>query len=452
LNLASALIRQILVLEDFETWSALREQYLPSEYHTLFKIITGHCEQFHALPSFEELKYEIRDLNTQEKVFAIESVESDTDPSVLLELLKNDFTQKKVLDKLDTYVEHSVAFENAEESLSHLHQIVIDVEELVDLEDAQETMQRIALFETEAEYRKYLSLGINDDFDLTHQFSPRDLIMVGGRRGGAKSLSCANVAVNMFNSGRSSVYYSIEMDKRSILQRMCAIATGVNATRLKSRNLNVTEWELVAGWWASRFSDSQQVFENYKDHRNFDEFHRKLTSSCELLPTCQLDVVFDPKLTVTKIRADIDKKCKGKMDIGLIVIDYINKIKLSANPNHKRGDFDWMQQIEVSTALKGIAAENEIPVYSPYQIDTTGEARFAKGILDDADAAYVLKTYEKEDACITFECVKMRDGPMTDFTSEMDWSSLKMGPNSTLTPKEKEDDTSTGEGIQDIKL
>lgn len=440
-----------MIQSDFEIWSALREQYLPSEYHTLFKIITGHYDQFGTLPSFEDLKYEIRDLNTQEKLFAIEAVDTDADPSVLLEYLKNEYTQKEILKKLDTYIDHSVAFENAEETLSHLHQIVIDVENAVDLEDIQESMDRINLFETKEAYDKYLTLGMNHDFDLVHQYSPRDLILIGGRRGGAKSVSCANVAVNMFERGRSSIYYSIEMGKRSILQRMCAIATGVPATRLKTRNLSVLEWEQVAGWWASRFSDSEEIFENYKQHRKFDDFHRKLTSSCKLLPTCQLDVVYDPQLTVSKIRADVERKVNTEMDIGLIVVDYINKVKLNATPS-KRGSFDWMEQIEVSTALKTIAAELEIPIYSPYQMDASGEARFAKGILDDADAAYKLHKYEEEDACITFECTKMRDGPMRDFTSEIDWDTLKIGPNSTLTPKERESSESTGESIQDIEL
>ena len=76
-------------------------------------------------------------------------------------------------------------------------------------------------------------------------------------------------------------------------------------------------------------------------------------------------------------------------------------------------------------------------IFSPYQTDATGEARFAKGILDAADAAYSLETWSPQDACITLECKKMRNGPMEDFTSEIDWDTLKIGPRSAMNPKEK---------------
>lgn len=436
--------------QDFEVWASLRQDYLPSEYHKLFGIINKHCETFHELPTLEDLKFEIRDVSTREKLYAIESVEVDSDPYQLLEYVKNEFVQKEVLEELEDFVENSVAFESAEESLGHLHQIVMDVEAKIDLEDSQETMQKINLFESEEEYEKYLTLGINEEFDLLHKFTPRDLILAGGYRGSGKSVTCANIAVNKFDEGRSSIYYSTEMDKRSVLRRMCSIATGIDQTRLKMRNLNVTEWEKVAIWWASRFSGSEEVLNLYKAHRDFDKFHSKLTSSCELLPTCQLDVVYDPMLTISKIRADLDKKMASDLDISIIIVDYLNKVKLNATPS-KRGAFDWVEQLEVSTALKGIAATFERPVFAPYQTKEDGTVSFSKGILIDADAAYTLKVSKGDNPCIKFECTKMRDGAELDFTSVMDWSSLKMGPESAVHPEDAPDgdDLSTGEDIDD---
>lgn len=436
--------------QDFDTWASVRQDYLPSEYHALFTIIDKHCSTFHELPTLEDLKFEIRDVSTREKLYAIESVEVESDPYQLLEYVKNEFVQKEVLNELEDYVDNSVAFETAEESLGHLHQIVMDVEAKIDLEDSQETMAKINLFESEEEYEKYLTLGINEEFDLQHKFTPRDLILVGGYRGSGKSVTCANIAVNMFDLGRSSVTYSTEMDKRSVLRRMCSIATGVDQTRLKMRNLNVTEWEKVAAWWASRFADSEQVLELYQSHRDFDQFHSKLTSSCELLPTCQLDVVYDPMLTISKINSDLDKKMKSGMDVSIIIVDYLNKVKLNATPS-KRGAFDWVEQLEVSTALKGIAATYERPVFSPYQTKEDGTVSFSKGILIDADAAYTLKASKGDNPCIKFECIKMRDGQELSFTSGMDWSSLKMGPESAVHPEDIPDgeDLSTGEEIDD---
>jgi replicative DNA helicase len=401
------------------------------------------------MPTVEDLKYEIRDSGTREKLFAIEAIEVDADPAMLLQYLKNEYTQKEILDSLEDYVENSVAFEDAQESVNHLHQIVLDVEDKVDLEDPQESMQRIELFEPEEDIAKYMKLGLNEEYDYDIQFSPRDLVMVGGRRGAGKSVICANIANNVYASGKSAIYFTIEMDSRAILQRCCSIATEIPFSRLRSKNLSITEWEQVAGWWAARYVDGQDRLTEYKEHRDFAKLHTVLKNKCELLPTQQLIVEYDPSLTLSKIRAVLDKKVR-QHDVGVIVVDYINQVKRSSLPS-RGGQYDWTEQIEVSKALKSMAQEYDCTVFSPYQTDASGEARFAKGILDAADAAYSLETWDHEDACITLNCVKMRSASMKSFTSTVDWDTLKIGPESALTPKEKEDSSSkTGEEINDI--
>ena len=437
------------MLQDFQTWSVTHKQYLPSEYHSLYKVIDKHCETFHKMPTIEDLKYEIRDSSTREKLFAVEAVEVDASPDMLLQYLKNEYTQKEILDSLEDYVENSVAFEDAQESVDHLHQIVMDVEDKVDLEDPQESMQRIELFEPEEDLAKYIRLGLNREYDHEIQFSPRDLIMVGGRRGAGKSVICANIANNVYKSGKSAVYFTIEMDSRSILQRCCSIATEIPFARLRTQNLSILEWEKVATWWSNRYVNGQDRLNEYKEHRDFKRFHDTLKTSCELLPTQQLDIVYDAGLTLSKIRSDLDKKVK-QMDVGVIIVDYINQVKRSSLPS-RGGQYDWTEQIEVSKALKSMAQEFEVPVFSPYQTDASGEARFAKGILDAADAAYSLETWDHEDACITLNCVKMRSASMKSFTSTVDWDTLKIGPDTALTPKEREDSShKTGEDIDDI--
>jgi|TARA_B110000495_G_scaffold152993_1_gene136014 replicative DNA helicase len=401
------------------------------------------------MPTIEDLKFEIRDSSTREKLFAVEAVEVDADAHMLLEYLKNEYTQKEILDSLEEYIDNSVAFENAQESVNHLHQIVMDVEDKVDLEDPQESMQRIELFEPEEDLAKYIPLGLNKEYDYEIQFSPRDLVMVGGRRGAGKSVICANIANAVYASGKSAMYFTIEMDSRSILQRCCSIATEVPFARLRTQNLSVTEWEKVATWWAARYVDGQDRLKDYKTHRDFNKLHTSLKTQHELLPTQQLDVVYDPALTLSKIRAELDKKVKP-LNVGVIIVDYINQVKRSSLPS-RGGQYDWTEQIEVSKALKSMAQEYDCTVISPYQTDATGEARFAKGILDAADAAYTLETWDHEDACITFNCVKMRSASMKSFTSTVDWDSLKIGPETAMTPKEKDDSShKTGEEINDL--
>ena len=58
MNIASALIKQVLTLQDFQTWSVAHKQYFATEYHSLYKIIDKHCEEFHRMPTIEDLKAE----------------------------------------------------------------------------------------------------------------------------------------------------------------------------------------------------------------------------------------------------------------------------------------------------------------------------------------------------------------------------------------------------------
>ena len=151
MNLASAFLKQVLELQDFESWAAVRKQYLPSEYHRLFTEIDRHCEKFHKLPTFEELEAGLRDSSTKELMFEVNSLDVDADAYMLLQYLKNEYAQKEILHELEDYVDNSMSFEDAEESVGHLHQIVLDIEDKVDLQDPQESMQRIPLFEPDDE-------------------------------------------------------------------------------------------------------------------------------------------------------------------------------------------------------------------------------------------------------------------------------------------------------------
>ena len=436
MNIASALIKQLVTQQDLDTWSQLKDIYLPNEYRGIFNILEKHVDNYQSLPTFEELSYEVRDKNIQEKLSAIESIDVDVDADLLLDYLKNEFAQVEILDELDKYVDKTVTMASAEENIEQLQEIVLNVSDKVDVTPPSESMQTITLFEDDEARAKYLPLGLNTDYDSTVKFSPKDLVLVGGRRGSGKSLTSCNLAVNVHESGRSALYFTIEMDSRAILQRMCAISTKVPFTSIRDKTMTTEQWNLVAGWWAGRFDGGHELLKDYEKDRDFDEFHRKLVKR-ELNKEKQIDVVYDPALTLSKIQSELDKRV-ARADIGIVIVDYLNQVRRHNAPS-RSGQYDWQEQIEISKKMKTFAQEYETLVFAPYQTDNSGEARFAKGILDAADAAYSLETWEPQDKCMTFNCTKMRNNEVKGFSSEIDWKCLKIGPNSALTPVEKEE-------------
>lgn len=448
MNVTSILLKKIILEGDSETWSKVRRHYLPSEYHTCYSVINNYFEEHGYIPSFDALKLSVRSNIVLDQFYAVQAAEDvDLPNEQLLEFLKNEYTQEEIMEQLVKYLEESIMMESARENIDNLQSIIYDLEEKVDLKDPEQDMQRIELFDTIEDIESAFPLGLNSDYDTKVRFAPGDYILIGGKRGAGKSLTCSNITVNEYLRGRSSIYFTIEMTSRAILQRNCAIATGIPAGSLRMRNLSHGEWNTAAQWWANRFEGGAEAYNKYLEHHNFDMLHQELQKQ-QLNPKLQMDIVYDPELTLSTVKSELDRKVE-KLKPSVIIIDYVNQLK--RNANHRGGQYEWTEQIEISKALKTIAQDYGIPVVSPYQIDASGEARFAKGLLDSADCAFALNAHSKEDSCITFDCVKMRDNDEISFTSKVDWKTLKMGPESALSPEQKKKAPDVdGEPIDDM--
>lgn len=424
MNLASALFKRILEEEDFDTWSSLRRHYLPTEYGVVYDIVSKHVDNYHNLPTIEELKLSVRDTPTLDKLHAIEVVEVEAEPFLLLDYLKNEFTQKETLFQLHKYVEDSISFETAEETVDSLYSIISSIEDKVELNPREDNLQTMSLFESDEELADYIPLGLNSEFDSKVRFKKSDYILMGGKRGSGKSITCSNLADTVHRQGKSVLYYSIEMPTREILQRQCSIGCGVSHSKIKYKTLDNQEWLKVAKWWSDRYENGDKHLEVYKLQRDFAKFHAALQK--EELTEAQIDIIYDPSLTLSKLKADIIKRVRKLKNVGLIIVDYVNQLRKSSSSDDR---FDWKDQIDASTFLKNIAGELQIPVFSPYQIDATGEARFAKGILDSADAAFTL---EAGPDSISFTCTKMRGDAKINFISKAYWDTLRIGPENGI--------------------
>ena len=452
LTLESALLKQIIANGDFETWNSLKEHYLPEgEYRKLWKILDKHVHKYQALPTFEDLKLEVRSRELQEKVYAIETVETDVPSIILLDYLKNQFTQNEILSRIEDYVDKHIAIGDARENIDLLQEIVVQVEDRVETSDEAESMDSIELFDNPEDLSKFLPLGLNQEYDLDYTFSPKDLVVIGGNRGGGKSFTCCNIATAAQAKGKSVLYFTIEMDTRQILQRIAAISTGVPTNRIKTKNLAPMEWEKVATWWADRFEGGDECLNEYKEHHDFDKFHYQLTRN-KLAEKPQIDVHYDPSLTLAKIISVVRQKQAQLPDLGIVIVDYLNQIRRHNAPN-RSGQYDWTEQIEISKGLKSLAQESKVLVLSAFQTNEKGEARFSKGILDAVDAAYSIQHWGDAEPCIKLKCDKMRNGKAEPFVSEMNWDTLKIGPHTALDPDEKaelKETMMTGEDTYDI--
>ena len=120
---------------------------------------------------------------------------------------------------------------------------------------------------------------------------------------------------------------------------------------------------------------------------------------------------------------------------------------------------DWKTQIVLAEALKRTARKYSLTMLSPYQIDATGEARYAKGILDSADRSFNFfppdQTEDRmQDSKITIHTTKIRNGRHMSFDVHMNWNCVKIDPNISKLINEKPLDAvmygSGGENSKDV--
>jgi replicative DNA helicase len=262
----------------------------------------------------------------------------------------------------------------------------------------------------------------------------QELILIGGKRGSGKSITSSNIFINQYENGNSSIYFSIEMTAYEVMERNLSILANVDLQRLKQNKLTDEEVLKVVKARAGMFQESDQTVLDFLRHRDRFKFEEQLVRNHQLKPDNQMIIVDDRDLTISSIDLHIGKaKAKFGDKLQVVVVDYLNQIVIEGADM-----YDWKPQIEVSKKLKNLARKYEVVLVSPYQIDATGEARFAKGILDAADIALVMEAHDKSSNAISFETTKIRGGKEMKFTSPIDWETLRISPQSIDKPQEKE--------------
>jgi replicative DNA helicase len=270
-----------------------------------------------------------------------------------------------------------------------------------------------------------MHLGLNNTFDsVLNGVARQELILIGGKRGSGKSIICSNLVVGQYEAGYSSVYFTIEMIAQEVLQRNISILANVDHRALKKNELSDTDILKVVRTRADMFTNADKYVSEFMQDRDQYKFEDSINKYCALKLDNQMVIVDDRKLSLSSIDLHLGKmKAKFGEKFGVAVIDYLNQIVIEG----AKSQFDWQPQIDVSKKLKELARKYDIVIISPYQIDATGEARFAKGILDAADIAMTLEPHNEESA-ISMETTKIRGDKAMKFTSGMNWDTLRISP------------------------
>lgn len=301
-------------------------------------------------------------------------------------------------------------------------------------------MNEIAVFVRPEEIAKNrVHLGINNTFDsVLGGVARQELILIGGKRGSGKSISCSNLQVNQYEMGKTSLYFTIEMEAHETLHRNVSILANVNHMNLKNNTLTDEEVLAVVKARAGMFIDAEPYVHEFLKARDRYKFEEDIMRSCTL-KEAQMIIIDDRALTITSLDLHIGKaKAKFGDELTLVVVDYLNQIVVEGGSGTSSEQFDWKPQIVISKKLKELARKHDVAIVSPYQIDENGKTRFAQGILDAADIAILMDAHSKEDNAISMETTKIRGAKDMKFTSPINWDSLRISPQSIERPSTPE--------------
>jgi replicative DNA helicase len=221
---------------------------------------------------------------------------------------------------------------------------------------------------------------------------PQDLIILAARPSMGKTSLALSIALNVAKSGVPVGFFSLEMSKEQLVQRLLAAEAKIDQKRLRTARLEDEDWQ-------------------------------KLIEAAGRVSAAPLYIDDTPAPNVREIRAKA-KRLKGERGLGLIVVDYLQLMQSTRRTENRQQEI-----AEISRSLKGLAKELDVPVLALSQLSRAVEQREKKrpvmsdlresGSLEqDADVImfiyreeYYLKDSEKK-GIAEIIVAKQRNGPI----------------------------------------
>jgi replicative DNA helicase len=182
--------------------------------------------------------------------------------------------------------------------------------------------------------------GYRDLDNMTAGLQRSDLIILAARPAMGKTTLVTNLAYNVATVAKQSVlFFSLEMSKEQLVDRMLADASGVDAWNIRTGNLS-------------------------------DEDFSKLSEAMGEMAEAPIFIDDTPGVSVLEMRTKA-RRAAHDAPLGLIIVDYLQLMQGSGRDNGNR-----VQEVsEISRGLKLIARELNVPVIALSQLSRSVESR-----------------------------------------------------------------------------
>jgi replicative DNA helicase len=426
-------LRRLLNTQSTDFYNKLVSKFFNDTNLILFRKIVKFYEKHMRIPTMQEF-YESQKIETikeylESQIYAEMPEEQYLSSQFIADQLQDYFIREETINWLEKFMDQLENLERVEiidsiqEHILELHKFLPEGEELFDV-------ATIESFLGEEKFVMYSS-GLSTEYDAVNGgFGLEELIMFGGRRGSGKSIITLNTAKHQFEKNDNSVLFmSIEMRYVEVYYRLMSMLSGVPFMRFIKNELTTENKLLLAKTKLDTFyelsDESQNAYKKLVETGDLKEFDYSLRTGKLPFKDKRFHIVDDVNLSLSKIDHYLNLMTK-KYDVKMCVIDYLNIVKVEDR-------MDWKSQIAIADQLKTLSRKYKVMMVSPYQIDATGEARFAKGVLDSADRSFRFTPADlnEDPSILPFEITKIRNGKSMKFNVHMDWDCLKVVPESS---------------------
>lgn len=239
---------------------------------------------------------------------------------------------------------------SSDESLERAEKLIFDISsgknssDLVPIADlVVQTYDKIDERYKNRDKKTGVESGFYDLDDMTNGFQKSDLIILAARPAMGKTAFALNIAQNAaLQYNKTVAIFSLEMSKEQLVQRLMCAEAEVDSQRLRSGNMQSTDWE-------------------------------KLVNAMDKLSSAPIYIDDTPGCSLTDIRAKCRRLAMSDKNLSLILIDYLQLMETSSR------ETDRTQQIsQISRGLKILAKELNVPIIALSQLSRATESRTDK--------------------------------------------------------------------------
>jgi replicative DNA helicase len=201
------------------------------------------------------------------------------------------------------------------------------------------TMERIEALQRGGKTVTGVASGFTELDEMTSGFQPADLVIVAARPSMGKTAFTLNIAQHAAIEHNVGVaFFSLEMSKGSLVQRMITSEARIDAQRLRKGMLR-------------------------------DDDFPRLARAAGILSSAPVWIDDTPGMTLLEMRSKA-RRLKADSNIGMVVVDYLQLMQGPTNSESRQQEVS-----QISRGLKALAKELNVPVIALSQLSRAPEQR-----------------------------------------------------------------------------